>query len=173
MVYTGPWSPPGPGARRGGFRVSRASEPPARDVPPALAAGDAGFPPRAGDRLPCCCQLRARKPPGRRLPGRPKEVPKCPKPSSASSAVIIHRVINPGAQRCYRSGMVGGVDGWEWYDEDGWQYEAPRLDPHADRLTLALLEDLSNLLMVHGYQPLRGVELETMCRFLAYLSQYP
>ena len=68
--------------------------------------------------------------------------------------------------------MVGGVDGREWYDEDGWHYEAPRLDPHADRLTLALLEDLSHLLGVHGYEPLRGVALEIICRTLAHLPQH-
>ena len=32
------------------------------------------------------------------------------------------------------------MDGREWHDENGWHYEAPRVDPHADRLTLALLE---------------------------------
>jgi hypothetical protein len=72
---------------------------------------------------------------------------------------------------CYRTGIVEGMDGREWHDETGWQYEAPRLDPYADRLTLALLEDLSNLLVVHGYQPLRGVALEQMCRTIVHLPQ--
>jgi hypothetical protein len=74
-------------------------------------------------------------------------------------------------QRCYGSGIVNGVDGREWPDEDGWHFEASRLGPHADRLTLALLEDLSNLLVVHGYEPLRGVDLETMCRTLVHLPR--
>jgi hypothetical protein len=74
-------------------------------------------------------------------------------------------------QTCSRGGIVATVDGREWHDEDGWHYEAPRLDPYADRLTLALLEDLSNLLVVHGYQPLRGVALEQICRVIVHLPQ--
>jgi hypothetical protein len=62
------------------------------------------------------------------------------------------------------------VDGREWYDENGWHYEAPRVDPHADKLTLALLEDLSNLLVTHGYPPLRGVALDQICRALVHLQ---
>ena len=69
----------------------------------------------------------------------------------------------------WRSRHRQGVDGREWHDENGWHYEAPRLDPYADRLTLALLEDLSNLLVVHGYQPLRGIALEQMCRTIVHL----
>ncbi|MCU1624227.1 MAG: hypothetical protein JWL79_3072 [Frankiales bacterium] len=62
------------------------------------------------------------------------------------------------------------MDGREWYDEYGWHYEAPRVDPHADKLTLALLEDLSNLLVTHGYPPLRGVALDQICRALVHLQ---
>jgi hypothetical protein len=62
------------------------------------------------------------------------------------------------------------MDGREWYDENGWHYEAPRVDPYADRLTLALLEDLSNLLVTHGYPPLRGIALEQIARALVHLQ---
>ena len=62
------------------------------------------------------------------------------------------------------------MDGREWHDENGWHYEAPRVDPHADRLTLALLEDLSNLLVTHGYPQLRGVALEKMERVLVHMQ---
>lgn len=64
--------------------------------------------------------------------------------------------------------MVRGVDGRGWHDEDAGHHDAPRLEPDADGITLALLEDLSNLLVVHGYKPLRGVALETMCRTLVH-----
>lgn len=56
------------------------------------------------------------------------------------------------------------MDGRDWYDENGWHYEAPRADPYSDRLTLALFEDLSNLLVTHGYPPLRGIALEQIAR---------
>jgi hypothetical protein len=56
---------------------------------------------------------------------------------------------------------MGGMDGREWYDESGWHYEPPTIDPCANKLTLALLKDLSNPLIVHGYAPLRGGWLRT------------
>ena len=50
-----------------------------------------------------------------------------------------------------------GRDGMgEFDDVTSWPYQAPALQPHGARLTLALLEDLSRLLIVHGYPPLRG-----------------
>jgi hypothetical protein len=50
-------------------------------------------------------------------------------------------------------------------DWDGWTFEAPRLDPASELLTLALLEDVSALLVRHGYPPLRGYALAevTIC----------
>ena len=44
-------------------------------------------------------------------------------------------------------------------DPDGWAFDAPRLDQANELLTLALLEDLSALLSLHGYPPLRGYAL--------------
>jgi hypothetical protein len=65
------------------------------------------------------------------------------------------------------------VDRPEWHDENGWHHQAPRLDPHADKLTLALLEDLSLLLVAHGYPPLRGIAVEQIARTLAHLQHTP
>jgi hypothetical protein len=50
-------------------------------------------------------------------------------------------------------------------DPDGWAFDAPRLEPSGELLTLALLEDLSALLSLHGYPPLRGYALAelTLC----------
>ena len=42
-------------------------------------------------------------------------------------------------------------------EPDGWAFDAPWLEPAGELLTLALLEDLSALLSLHGYPPLRGV----------------
>jgi hypothetical protein len=50
------------------------------------------------------------------------------------------------------------VDSLEWHEENRWHFQAPSVDPNAE-LTLALLEDLNNLLVVHGYPPLRGYPL--------------
>jgi hypothetical protein len=64
------------------------------------------------------------------------------------------------------------VDDDGLYDSDGFQYDAPRIDPAGELLTLALLEDLSNLLVVHGYQPLRGYALAEMAGALHRLRNY-
>jgi len=52
-------------------------------------------------------------------------------------------------------------------DPHDWAFDAPRFDPgsSAELLTLALLEDLSALLTVHGFPPLRGYALAelTVC----------
>jgi hypothetical protein len=50
----------------------------------------------------------------------------------------------------------------DWSD---WAFEAPRLGPASELLTLALLEDVSALLVLHGYPPLRGYALAevTLC----------
>lgn len=51
-------------------------------------------------------------------------------------------------------------------DRDDWTFEAPPLRPPASELlTLALLEDVSALLVLHGYPPLRGDALAevTIC----------
>jgi hypothetical protein len=50
-------------------------------------------------------------------------------------------------------------------DWDDWTFEAPRLGPASELLTLALLEDVSALLVLHGYPPLRGYALAevTIC----------
>jgi hypothetical protein len=53
-----------------------------------------------------------------------------------------------------------------FYSSDGFQYDAPRLDPAGELLTLALLEDVSKLLVVHGYPPLRGYALAEMANSL-------
>ena len=59
-------------------------------------------------------------------------------------------------------GMTGDDDGdgaagtGEFDDFPNWPYRAPATQPPGTRLTLALLEDLSRLLIVHGYPPLRG-----------------
>lgn len=55
-------------------------------------------------------------------------------------------------------------------DDYGWHYEAPRVDPHADKLTLALLEDLSNALVLHGYPSVRGIALWQIIRAIAHLD---
>jgi hypothetical protein len=44
----------------------------------------------------------------------------------------------------------------EFDDVTSWPYQAPALQPRGAQLTLALLEDLSRLLIVHGYPPRRG-----------------
>ena len=49
---------------------------------------------------------------------------------------------------------------------DGFQYDAPHVDPAGELLTLALLEDLSHLLVVHGYPPLRGYALAELAACL-------
>ena len=41
-------------------------------------------------------------------------------------------------------------DGMDGLDDLVWRYRPPALQPEAGRLTLALLEDLSRLLIVHG-----------------------
>ena len=87
------------------------------------------------------------------------------------AAPTFHRPRTTASRSTSCGGIVEGMDGREWHDENGWHYEAPRLDPYADRLTLALLDDLSKLLVVHGYQPLRGVALEQMCRTIVHLPQ--
>ena len=50
-------------------------------------------------------------------------------------------------------------------DPDGWDFDAPRLEPTRELLTLALLEDVTALLSLHGYPPLRGCALAelTLC----------
>jgi hypothetical protein len=50
-------------------------------------------------------------------------------------------------------------------DPDGWAFDAPRLEPAGELLTLALLEDVSGLLSLHGYPALRGYALAklTLC----------
>lgn len=50
-------------------------------------------------------------------------------------------------------------------DWDDCTFEAPRLGPARELLTLALLEDVSALLVLHGYPPLRGYALAevTLC----------
>jgi len=46
-------------------------------------------------------------------------------------------------------------------EPDGWAFNAPPFDSGAaaELLTLALLEDLSALLTIHGFPPLRGYAL--------------
>ena len=53
-----------------------------------------------------------------------------------------------------------------FYSSDDFQYDAPRLDSAGELLTLALLEDLSKLLVVHGYAPLRGYALAELAACL-------
>ena len=47
-----------------------------------------------------------------------------------------------------------GMDGVD--DVTAWPYQPPTRQPGHERLTLALLEDLCRVLIVHGYPPLRG-----------------
>lgn len=61
-------------------------------------------------------------------------------------------------------------DGEALDDSDAWAFQAPPVDPHAERLTLALLEDLSRLLVVHGYPPLRGHALAELAVTLQRLQ---
>ena len=49
---------------------------------------------------------------------------------------------------------------------DGFHFDAPHVDPAGELLTLALLEDMSNLLIVHGYPPLRGYALAELAACL-------
>jgi len=66
--------------------------------------------------------------------------------------------------------MVTGVEGPEWYDQEGWHYQPPQsVDGNA--LTLALLEDLSRLLTVHGYKPLSGYALADVAAVLTRLPR--
>jgi hypothetical protein len=51
-------------------------------------------------------------------------------------------------------------------NSDGFQYDAPHVDPVGELLTLALLEDLSNLLVVHGDPPRRGYALAELAACL-------
>jgi hypothetical protein len=50
-------------------------------------------------------------------------------------------------------------------DWDDWTFEAPRPAPGSELLTFALLEDVSALLVLHGYPPLRDYALAevTLC----------
>lgn len=50
-------------------------------------------------------------------------------------------------------------------DPADWTFDVPRLGPASELLTLALLEDVSALLVLHGYAPLRGYALAevTLC----------
>lgn len=50
-------------------------------------------------------------------------------------------------------------------DWDDWTFAARRLGPASELLTLALLGDVSALLVLHGYPPLRGYALAevTLC----------
>ena len=58
----------------------------------------------------------------------------------------------------------------EWDDESGWRYEPPAISPGSQLLTLALLVDLSRLLVVHGYPPLRGYALADLAATLQRIS---
>lgn len=55
-----------------------------------------------------------------------------------------------------RHRIVERMDEEGFYSSDGYQYDPPHVDAAGELLTLALLEDLSKLLVVHGYPPLRG-----------------
>ena len=57
----------------------------------------------------------------------------------------------------------------EW-DDGGWAYEPPVIGPGSELLTLALLEDLSRLLAVHGYPPLRGYALADLAATLQRIN---
>jgi hypothetical protein len=50
-------------------------------------------------------------------------------------------------------------------DPDGWAFDAPGFEPTGELVTLALLEDVSALLSLHGNPPLRGYALAelTLC----------
>jgi hypothetical protein len=65
----------------------------------------------------------------------------------------------------------GRVDGpSDWNEDGGWTYEPPALAPGREPLTLALLEDLSRLLVVHGYPPLRGYAVADVAATLQRIS---
>ena len=61
----------------------------------------------------------------------------------------------------------------EWDDDSGWAYEPPAITPGSELLTLALLEDLSRLLVVHGYPPLRGYALADLAVTLQRIRPLP
>jgi hypothetical protein len=61
------------------------------------------------------------------------------------------------------------MDGQEWYDENGWHFQPHPIDPDGELLTLALLEDLSKVLVLHGYPPLRGYALAQLTSTLTHL----
>ena len=63
--------------------------------------------------------------------------------------------------------MEGPTD---WNDDSDWSYEPPSVSPGSELLTLALLEDLSRLLVVHGYPPLRGYALADLAATLQRIS---
>lgn len=63
------------------------------------------------------------------------------------------------------------MDEHDWHDDtSGWHYEPPHLDADGEPLTLALLEDLSKVLVIHGYPPLRGYALSQLTSVLAHLQ---
>jgi hypothetical protein len=65
-----------------------------------------------------------------------------------------------------------GGDGMDSFDDvTSWPYQAPALQPYGARLTLALLEDLSRLLIVHGYPPLRGRALTELTLSLQRIDE--
>jgi hypothetical protein len=60
-------------------------------------------------------------------------------------------------------------DDQAWCDDRGWHYPPPVVGE--ELLTLALLEDISRLLVVHGYPPLRGHALAEMSTTLHRLCR--
>ena len=58
----------------------------------------------------------------------------------------------------------------DWTEDGSWSYQPPSIDPGSEPLTLALLEDLSRLLVVHGYPPLRGYALADLAVTLQRIS---
>jgi hypothetical protein len=60
-------------------------------------------------------------------------------------------------------------DDQAWCDDQGWHYPPPVVGE--ELLTLALLEDISRLLVIHGYPPLRGHALAAMSTAVHRLSR--
>jgi hypothetical protein len=63
------------------------------------------------------------------------------------------------------------VERRERYDENAWHPEQQLVTAHCDKVRLALLENLSNLLVTHGYPPLRGATLEQITWTLVHLRR--
>lgn len=101
--------------------------------------------------------------------------PAIPCPATSGRITPIATIHKPYWNRSWTPSRTDGEDmdpddGEALDDSGAWAFQAPPVDPYAERLTLALLEDLSRLLVVHGYPPLRGHALAELAVTLQRLQ---